>query len=72
MMYMGHVLTGDRGDVKEIRRAVNQLLGLACEAVRVTVDCHEMGVTVTRVADAIVSIVHWVYSSGLRLYSSAV
>lgn len=51
MMYIGFVLTGDRGDVREIRRAINQLLKEENEKVRVVLDCHDMGVTVTRFAD---------------------
>lgn len=51
MMYIGRVLTGDRGDVREIRRAINQLLKEEHEKVRVVLDCHDMGVTVTRLPD---------------------
>lgn len=50
-MYIGCVMTGDRGDVREIRRAINQLLKEDHEKVRVALDCHDMGVAVTRVAD---------------------
>ncbi|XP_054288917.1 uncharacterized protein LOC129004374 isoform X2 [Macrosteles quadrilineatus] len=53
MTYMGRVLTADRGDVKEIRRAINQLLGDTSlqQCVAVSLECQDMGITVTKRED---------------------
>uniref|UniRef100_A0A1B6F5G7 RUN domain-containing protein n=1 Tax=Cuerna arida TaxID=1464854 RepID=A0A1B6F5G7_9HEMI len=58
MTYMGHVLTADRGDVKEIKQAIRQLLGEHQETEQVLLDCHDMGVTVTRVDNSRVLMKH--------------